>query len=170
MKVGQACHVYSELSTTWRWSGEWVSHLYQVGLHEREFLFLFLLLLLLLLLRLFLSFPFFFFLFVSCPVSFWPFLHGLHGPRFWRTPEFATLFLLTENAGELLPTIRSRSMIVNLGALATTEIESRLAQLRPSGNARQRGLVARLSEGAIGRARPLISKAMSPLATTPSSC
>jgi DNA polymerase-3 subunit delta' len=67
-------------------------------------------------------------------------------------PEFATIFLLTENAGELLPTIRSRSMTFNLGALAVTEIESRLAQLRPEWNARQRALVARLSEGAIGRA------------------
>ena len=67
-------------------------------------------------------------------------------------PEFASIFLLTENSGELLPTIRSRSMTFNLGALAATEIESRLAQLRPDWNARQRALVARLSEGAIGRA------------------
>jgi DNA polymerase-3 subunit delta' len=43
-------------------------------------------------------------------------------------------------------------MIFNLGALAVTEIESRLAQLRTDWNARQRALVARLSEGAIGRA------------------
>ena len=67
-------------------------------------------------------------------------------------PEFASIFLLTENPGELLPTIRSRSMTFNLGALASAEIESRLAQLRPDWNARQRALVARLSEGAIGRA------------------
>src|SRR5271155_3827502 len=67
-------------------------------------------------------------------------------------PEFATIFLLTENAGELLPTIRSRSMIFNLAALPSAEIESRLAQRRPDWNARQRALVARLSEGAIGRA------------------
>ncbi len=67
-------------------------------------------------------------------------------------PEFATIFLLTENAGELLPTIRSRSMTFNLGALPSSEIEGRLAQLRPDWNARQRALVARLSEGAIGRA------------------
>ena len=67
-------------------------------------------------------------------------------------PEFATIFLLTENAGEFLPTIRSRSMIFNLGALPTAEIESRLAKLRPDWNARQTALVARLSEGAIGRA------------------
>jgi DNA polymerase-3 subunit delta' len=67
-------------------------------------------------------------------------------------PEFATIFLLTENAGELLPTIRSRSMTFNLGALAAAEIESRLAKLRPDWDPRQRALVARLSEGAIGRA------------------
>src|SRR5580693_7605147 len=52
-------------------------------------------------------------------------------------PEFATIFLLTENPGELLPTIRSRSMVFQLGALAAEE----------------RALVARLSEGAVGRAR-----------------
>jgi DNA polymerase-3 subunit delta' len=67
-------------------------------------------------------------------------------------PEFATIFLLAENAGELLPTIRSRSMTFHLSALPAPEIESRLAELRPGWNARQRALVARLSEGALGRA------------------
>src|SRR5260370_34893515 len=67
-------------------------------------------------------------------------------------PEFASIFLLTENPGELLPTIRSRSMIFNLGALAVAEIESRLAQLRPEWNVRQGGLVSPFSGGAIGRA------------------
>ncbi len=67
-------------------------------------------------------------------------------------PEFATIFLLTENAGELLPTIRSRSMTFHLAALPFAEIESRLALLRPDWSARQRALVARLSEGGIGRA------------------
>ncbi len=67
-------------------------------------------------------------------------------------PEFASIFLLSENAGELLPTIRSRSMIFDLGAVASAEIEARLVQLRPNWNPRQRALVARLSEGAIGRA------------------
>jgi len=67
-------------------------------------------------------------------------------------PEFATIFLLTENAGELLPTIRSRSMIFTLGALTVGEIESELAKKRPQWDARQRALVARLSEGAMGRA------------------
>ncbi len=67
-------------------------------------------------------------------------------------PEFATIFLLTENPGELLPTIRSRAMTFTLGALGATEMESQLGKLRPDWNPRQRSLVARLSEGAIGRA------------------
>ena len=46
-------------------------------------------------------------------------------------PEFATIFLLTENPGELLPTIRSRSMIVTLSALPAEEIEQDLAKHRP---------------------------------------
>jgi DNA polymerase III subunit delta' len=68
-------------------------------------------------------------------------------------PEFATIFLLTENAGELLPTIRSRAMIFSLSALPTEEIEVYLAKQRPEWKAQQRGLVARLCEGAVGRAR-----------------
>ena len=68
-------------------------------------------------------------------------------------PEFATIFLLTENVGELLPTIRSRAMTFTLGALPSDEIEADLAEQHPEWNAKQRALVARLSEGAIGRAR-----------------
>jgi DNA polymerase-3 subunit delta' len=68
-------------------------------------------------------------------------------------PEFATIFLLTENVGELLPTIRSRAMTFTLGALPSSEIEQDLAKQQPEWNARQRALVARLSEGAVGRAR-----------------
>jgi DNA polymerase-3 subunit delta' len=68
-------------------------------------------------------------------------------------PEFATIFLLTENPGELLPTLRSRSMIVTLNALPGEEVESYLAKHRPDWTAKQRALVARLSEGAVGRAR-----------------
>jgi len=67
-------------------------------------------------------------------------------------PEFATIFLLTENPGELLPTIRSRSMTFALGALPSADIETLLAERRPEWNPKQRALVARLSEGAIGRA------------------
>lgn len=68
-------------------------------------------------------------------------------------PEFATIFLLTENAGELLPTLRSRSMIVSLAALSGEEVEAYLARHRPEWKPAQRALVARLSEGAVGRAR-----------------
>jgi len=68
-------------------------------------------------------------------------------------PEFATIFLLTENAGELLPTIRSRAMIVTLNALTPPEIERYLERHRPDWTAKQRALVARLCEGAVGRAR-----------------
>ncbi len=67
-------------------------------------------------------------------------------------PEFATIFLLTENVGELLPTLRSRSMIVSLSALPVEQIEAYLAKHRPEWTSKQRSLVARLAEGAIGRA------------------
>ena len=68
-------------------------------------------------------------------------------------PEFATIFLLTENPGELLPTIRSRSMVFTLSALPAEEIERDLAKNRPEWKPPQRALVAGLSEGAVGRAR-----------------
>ncbi len=68
-------------------------------------------------------------------------------------PEFATLFLLTTNPGELLPTIRSRSVTFTLSALPLQEIEGFLAERRPEWNVRQRQLVARLSGGAIGKAQ-----------------
>ncbi len=68
-------------------------------------------------------------------------------------PEFATIFVLAENPGELLSTIRSRSMIVSLEALPADEIEQYLAKHRADWNAKQRSLVARLSDGAVGCAR-----------------
>ncbi|MBI3478628.1 MAG: DNA polymerase III subunit delta' [Acidobacteria bacterium] len=67
-------------------------------------------------------------------------------------PEFATIFLLTENPGELLPTIRSRSVNFALSAVGLEEIENMLAQRRTHWNPREQALVARLSEGAVGRA------------------
>jgi DNA polymerase-3 subunit delta' len=67
-------------------------------------------------------------------------------------PEFATIFLLTENPGELLPTIRSRSITLTLAPLPASEIEPCLARMRPEWNAKQRALVARLSGGALGYA------------------
>src|SRR5271156_6937726 len=68
-------------------------------------------------------------------------------------PEFATILLLSENPGELLATIRSRSMVFPLAALPVEEVESYLAKYQPEWKAPQRALVARLSEGALGRAR-----------------
>jgi len=70
-------------------------------------------------------------------------------------PEFATIFLLADNAGELLPTIRSRSMLLQLRSLSVAEIEQYLVKHRPDWKPQQRALVARLSEGAVGRARTL---------------
>src|SRR6266550_2119582 len=46
-------------------------------------------------------------------------------------PEFATIFLLAENAGELMPTIRSRCMALSLHSLSVPEIESYLSSHRP---------------------------------------
>src|SRR4029079_19303492 len=67
-------------------------------------------------------------------------------------PEFATIFLLAENVGELLPTIRSRCVTLTLGALPVSEVEASLSQ-RPELAAKQRALVARLAQGAIRTAR-----------------
>ncbi|MBV8205281.1 MAG: DNA polymerase III subunit delta' [Acidobacteria bacterium] len=67
-------------------------------------------------------------------------------------PEFATLWILTENPGELLPTIRSRCITLRLAPLPFEEIEALLRDRRSGLNAEQRRLVARLSGGAAGRA------------------
>jgi len=61
-------------------------------------------------------------------------------------PEFATIFLLAENAGELLPTIRSRCMIVPLRRLSLAELEDYLTKHSPEWRPQQRALVARLSD------------------------
>src|SRR5262249_23634936 len=70
-------------------------------------------------------------------------------------PEFANIFLLARNPGELLPTVRSRCVTFTLAALPPAEIDRYLAADRPELNVRQRQLVARLSGGAVGRARTL---------------
>lgn len=67
-------------------------------------------------------------------------------------PEFATIFLLAENANSLLPTIRSRCITLRLAPLAPEEISADLA-LRPEWTAAQKKLVAQLAGGAVGRAR-----------------
>ncbi len=65
-------------------------------------------------------------------------------------PEHATLILLTTNIQELLPTIRSRASVVRLAALPVEEIESLLAVRHPE--RKQRALIARLAQGAVGQA------------------
>ncbi len=67
-------------------------------------------------------------------------------------PEHTSLILLTENPQELLPTIRSRTILHRLGALPAAELELLLAQRRPELKPQERALAARLAEGAVGRA------------------
>ncbi len=67
-------------------------------------------------------------------------------------PEFATIFLLAENPAMLLPTIRSRCVTMTLAPLPLAEIAQHLAH-SVGWSAAQRELVARLSCGALGRAR-----------------
>jgi len=67
-------------------------------------------------------------------------------------PATVHIFILAENPGELLPTIRSRCAMVRLGALPVEEIEMLLTDRRPDINPKQRNLIARLAQGAAGRA------------------
>ena len=68
-------------------------------------------------------------------------------------PDFATIFLLTDNPSALLPTIRSRCMHLRLSPLTFEAMETYLAKTRPELKPQERGLVARLSGGGLGRAR-----------------
>jgi DNA polymerase-3 subunit delta' len=68
-------------------------------------------------------------------------------------PDFATIFLLTDNPSALLPTIRSRCMHLRLVPLPAAEVEEYLARVRPEWQARERSLVARVCGGGLGRAR-----------------
>ncbi|ADW68543.1 DNA polymerase III subunit [Granulicella tundricola] len=67
-------------------------------------------------------------------------------------PDYAHLILCVENIGELLPTIRSRCAVVRLGALPIEELEMLLADRRPEWQPKHRTLVARLAQGAAGKA------------------
>ena len=67
-------------------------------------------------------------------------------------PDYVHIMILAENLGELLPTIRSRCAVVRLGALPAEDIEALLVSRRPESNKAERALLARLSEGAVGRA------------------
>lgn len=67
-------------------------------------------------------------------------------------PPNCTLILLSENPAEMLPTIRSRAMLFRLGAVPPETLEQLLATRRPDLKGAKRSLVARMSEGAVGRA------------------
>lgn len=67
-------------------------------------------------------------------------------------PAYAHIFLLAEHPGELLPTIRSRCAAVRLGALPADEITALLVEQRPQWKPAERELIARLAQGAAGRA------------------
>jgi DNA polymerase III subunit delta' len=67
-------------------------------------------------------------------------------------PAHASIFLLAENTGELLPTIRSRAGIARLGALPFEQLEQLIAKQRTDLRPAQRSLVARLAQGAVGAA------------------
>ena len=67
-------------------------------------------------------------------------------------PPNCTLILLTENLGDLLPTIRSRAMLHRLGAIPAETLEQLLATRRPELKGARRTLVAQIAEGAVGRA------------------
>ena len=69
-------------------------------------------------------------------------------------PPYAHILLLSENPADLLPTIRSRASVLRLHPLPLPQLEAILAEHPQSRawNQKQRALVARLSEGAVGRA------------------
>lgn len=67
-------------------------------------------------------------------------------------PPSVHILLLSENPSELLPTVRSRCANFRLGALPSEEIEMLLTDRRPDLPLQQRTLVARLAQGAAGRA------------------
>ncbi len=70
-------------------------------------------------------------------------------------PANCTLILLSENPAEMLPTIRSRAMLFRLNGVPMQALEELLAVRRPELRADRRMLLARLAEGAVGRALSL---------------
>lgn len=67
-------------------------------------------------------------------------------------PPYAHFILLSNNPGELLPTIRSRCAMVRLGQVPVDELEMVLMERKPEWRQSERALVARLAGGAIGKA------------------
>jgi DNA polymerase-3 subunit delta' len=67
-------------------------------------------------------------------------------------PPNCTFILLTENPNDMLPTIRSRAMLHRLGAVPVEMLEQLISSRRPDLKGARRALVARMAEGAVGRA------------------
>ena len=67
-------------------------------------------------------------------------------------PDYVHIILCAENPGELLPTIRSRCATIRLGALPVEELEMMLADRRSEWQPKHRTLVAKLAQGAAGKA------------------
>ena len=67
-------------------------------------------------------------------------------------PPAVHIVLLAENPSELLPTIRSRCATLRLGALPVEELEMLLRDRRSDLPPQQRALIARLAQGAAGKA------------------
>jgi DNA polymerase-3 subunit delta' len=73
-------------------------------------------------------------------------------------PKRAILLLVSHAPGRLLPTLRSRCRSLNLSSLAAAEVETLLGIYAPELDATERGKLARLSEGSIGRALNLAAE------------
>ncbi|CAN0382981.1 unnamed protein product, partial [Discosporangium mesarthrocarpum] len=70
-------------------------------------------------------------------------------------PPRALLLLITHAPGRLLPTIRSRCCQLRLSSLTPKLVDTLVAEHRPDLSAEDRGVLARLSDGSIGRALDL---------------
>jgi len=70
-------------------------------------------------------------------------------------PPRALLLLITHAPGRLLPTIRSRCCQLRLSSLAPEIVDGLVARHRPDLSAEDRQVLARLSDGSVGRALDL---------------
>ena len=71
-------------------------------------------------------------------------------------PARSTIFLISENSGAFLPTIRSRCQVMQLSPLTDEDVIDELKDRCPELNQKQIDRYARLSQGSLGRAFELI--------------
>lgn len=71
-------------------------------------------------------------------------------------PEYGTFLLLAQSAENLLPTVRSRSVILTLAPLPDDLLLSELARRFPKSTAEQREFAAARSEGYLGKAETIL--------------